>query len=944
MFERRAADRYQLHRHRARSVVLTPEEMVEVRAAQRTFEGAYIRTSISQFSFALVVLKIFTAEFYSIGALFAVYGAGVMTIGLFRRQQGNKQFFAEVDENGVKHQKFRTSGNVVVVLTALSVAAYACLLGLTLALDPNLIEPRSEFLISVMAAGHSLLAKAVVLRNTVNLATATPSPSPSPSSSSSASVSSSSFVAAAVAPSSTTVIPPSCSGAGSVSDSDSDSGSDSDSCPDLVVSVPSDECTCMMMDQTLHSTHSHCQSHTARRHYDSNLTPPPSKTVVGRALGNELPSERPRGTLNNTALNPQPTHASHGSSLTAGFGKALADTPVSTAPPSPQITPRCYGSGASTPGKLRATTLDIPGLTKSKVSPDGRIAQRDVGSKLVIIMVGLPARGKSYITKKLCRYLNWLQHDARIFNVGERRRIVASATSQEQARPLPTDPTVDAKLRKFVRELSIGELPEEEGESMSLPGPQLPPPPPSAILLNDKALEEQPEQQSPPVRDPSPMTDAGFQDEPVATNGAPEGMDQSAGFFDPKNERAFQLREQVAIATLDELLDYILEQGGSVGILDATNSTLERRKSLMDHIRNRAGPELNVLFLESCCWDKTLLEANMRLKLSGPDYKDMEPTVALEDFKKRVKLYEKSYVALGPYEESHNMPYIQTIDVSRKVVAHQANGFMSSQVVYYLLNFNLSPRQIWISRHGESLDDLTGKIGGDSPLSDSGIRYAQALAKFIDFQRARWEEYQKIKALTTHFPPLPGDSTPPNPQYSGQTNLQERRNFCVWTSMLARSVETAQYFDEEEYDVKEMRMLDELNSGLLEGLTYDQIRNQYPNEFDARRHRKLHYRFPGPGGEGYLDVINRLRAVIIEVERMTDHVLLVGPRSVARTLLAYFLGLKREDLTDLAVPPGVIYSLEPKPYGVEYKVYQYDPETNWFDELPNYKVGEASYY
>jgi len=31
----------------------------------------------------------------------------------------------------------------------------------------------------------------------------------------------------------------------------------------------------------------------------------------------------------------------------------------------------------------RATTIDVPGLTKSKVSPDGSIASRDLGSKLV---------------------------------------------------------------------------------------------------------------------------------------------------------------------------------------------------------------------------------------------------------------------------------------------------------------------------------------------------------------------------------------------------------------------------------------------------------------------------------------------------------------------------------------------------------------------------------
>jgi hypothetical protein len=68
--------------------VLTSAELVEIRAAQRTFEGAYVRTAIGQFSFALIVLKIFTAEFYSIGALFSVFGSGILFISLFRRQQG----------------------------------------------------------------------------------------------------------------------------------------------------------------------------------------------------------------------------------------------------------------------------------------------------------------------------------------------------------------------------------------------------------------------------------------------------------------------------------------------------------------------------------------------------------------------------------------------------------------------------------------------------------------------------------------------------------------------------------------------------------------------------------------------------------------------------------------------------------------------------------------
>lgn len=120
--------------HRARTVALTSDEIIEVRAAQRTFEGAYVRTALAQFSFALIVLRIFSPEFYSIGALFAVYGTGVLIIGLFRRRQGNRQFFSEVGEDGVPRHKFQTSGNAVVTLTALSVAAYGCLIGLTLKL------------------------------------------------------------------------------------------------------------------------------------------------------------------------------------------------------------------------------------------------------------------------------------------------------------------------------------------------------------------------------------------------------------------------------------------------------------------------------------------------------------------------------------------------------------------------------------------------------------------------------------------------------------------------------------------------------------------------------------------------------------------------------------------------------------------------------------------
>jgi len=57
---------------------------------------------------------------------------------------------------------------------------------------------------------------------------------------------------------------------------------------------------------------------------------------------------------------------------------------------------------------------------------------KPIEEKLVIVMVGLPARGKSYLAKKLNRYLNWSQYPTKIFNVGEKRRKVATLQQNSQ--------------------------------------------------------------------------------------------------------------------------------------------------------------------------------------------------------------------------------------------------------------------------------------------------------------------------------------------------------------------------------------------------------------------------------------------------------------------------------------------------------------------------------
>jgi 6-phosphofructo-2-kinase len=55
-----------------------------------------------------------------------------------------------------------------------------------------------------------------------------------------------------------------------------------------------------------------------------------------------------------------------------------------------------------------------------------------------------------------------------------------------------------------------------------------------------------------------------------------KSQDQSASFFDPSNVDGKALRDELALETLTELIEW-LKAGGRVAIHDATNSTRERR-------------------------------------------------------------------------------------------------------------------------------------------------------------------------------------------------------------------------------------------------------------------------------------------------------------------------------------------------------------------------------
>jgi len=211
---------------------------------------------------------------------------------------------------------------------------------------------------------------------------------------------------------------------------------------------------------------------------------------------------------------------------------------------------------------------------------------------------------------------------------------------------------------------------------------------------------------------------------------------------------------------------------------------------------------------------------------------------------------------------------------------HQGN--LQSRIVYWLMNIHITPRTIYLTRHGESLHNVVGKIGGNSDLSPTGQRYASLLSEYI--------------------------------------NSQNISGIRVWTSWLKRTIQTAESIQAPQ---ERWKALNEIDAGVCEELTYEEIAERFPAEFAARDHNKLTYRYPG--GESYEDLVARLEPVIMELERQ-ENIVLIAHQAVLRAILAYFQDKPLTDLPYIKVPLHTLIKITPVASGCEVEYIKFPVE------------------
>uniref|UniRef100_A0A452VN80 6-phosphofructo-2-kinase/fructose-2,6-bisphosphatase 2 n=1 Tax=Ursus maritimus TaxID=29073 RepID=A0A452VN80_URSMA len=352
---------------------------------------------------------------------------------------------------------------------------------------------------------------------------------------------------------------------------------------------------------------------------------------------------------------------------------------------------------------------------------------------------------------------------------------------------------------------------------------------------------------------------------------------KSYDFFRHDNEEAMKIRKQCALVALEDVKVYLTEESGQIAVFDATNTTRERRDMILNFAKENSFKEV---------------------KVSSPDYPERNRENVMEDFLKRIECYKVTYRPLDPDNYDKDLSFIKVINVGQRFLVNRVQDYIQSKIVYYLMNIHVQPRTIYLCRHGESEFNLLGKIGGDSGLSVRGKQFAQALRKFLE--------------------------------------EQEIADLKVWTSQLKRTIQTAESLG---VTYEQWKILNEIDAGVCEEMTYAQIEKQYPDEFALRDQEKYLYRYPG--GESYQDLVQRLEPVIMELERQ-GNVLVISHQAVMRCLLAYFLDKGADELPYLRCPLHTIFKLTPVAYGCKVETIKLNVEAvNTHRDKPTAETGLA---
>lgn len=210
---------------------------------------------------------------------------------------------------------------------------------------------------------------------------------------------------------------------------------------------------------------------------------------------------------------------------------------------------------------------------------------------------------------------------------------------------------------------------------------------------------------------------------------------------------------------------------------------------------------------------------------------------------------------------------------------------------------------LYLIRHGETEGSETKRYKGsiDVPLSEKGTGQIKGSSAFIreylrDASSSKHMSYLKDihRSSDTTAEARSGESSESNPEIE---SFQASRLQAVYTSNLSRAVRSAEIIAGP-YGLKPVETPDlrERSFGIWEGMTFSEIKEKYPEEFEAWANNPL--RYSPIKGESTLGVKDRIIPSLTKIldNHKGENIAVVAHGGVNRIILCHFLGIPLENI------------------------------------------------
>jgi len=209
---------------------------------------------------------------------------------------------------------------------------------------------------------------------------------------------------------------------------------------------------------------------------------------------------------------------------------------------------------------------------------------------------------------------------------------------------------------------------------------------------------------------------------------------------------------------------------------------------------------------------------------------------------------------------------------------------------------------LYLVRHGETEGSEAKRYKGsiDVPLSEKGIGQIKGTSAFIrqylgNTSASKYLSYLKDIHASTDSSEARKSESPEST--SELQSFRTSRLQAVYTSDLSRAVRSACIIAEP-YDLKpvETPALRERSFGIWEGMTFNEIKEKYPEEFEAWAGNPL--RYSPIEGESTLGVRDRILPALTGIldSHKGENIAIVAHGGVNRIILCHFLGIPLENI------------------------------------------------